>query len=196
MNLSGLMDDQLVAEIKGGSQAALEALVHRHYDGVYAYCARLLGNPTAAEDITQEVFLKLIKSIREYHARGLFRSWLMTIAVNACRSYLTSAPVRHGRDALDIETLTLEGDVNVQASVERRDEREFVLQCILSLPQVQREAVLLRFYGDCSLKEIAAITGSNLSTVKYRLRQANARLKKLLEVNEYGSTEEARAAGR
>ena len=178
-------DDQLAKLAARGDADALEVLVHRYYGKVYAYCLRHLGNLGAAQDITQEVFLKLLQSVDAYRPRGVFGSWLMTITVNCCRSYLASAYHRHGSASLPIDSLTLLAEGSVEESAERSALGDTVRAALQKLPAVQREALLLRFYDDYTLGDIARITGAPLPTVKYRIRQACKRMKSLLKEADY-----------
>lgn len=78
-------DEQLIEKIHNGSEEAMETLVRRHYQNVFAFVYRRTGEYHLAYDLTQEIFLKMIKSLHFYHERGKFRSWLIKIAVNKCR---------------------------------------------------------------------------------------------------------------
>ena len=178
-------DDQLVALILRGDVSAMELLTHRYYAKVYAYCARHLGDPIAAQDITQEVFLKLLQSAGSYRPRGKFAGWLMTIAVTCCRTYLSSAYHRHASAFLPVETLRLPAEGTVEENAERASLTDVVRAALLELPAPQRETLLLRFYGGYTLSEISRITGAPLPTVKYRIRQAYKRLKIMLKEDLY-----------
>ena len=87
-------DDELVEEILNGSKAAMDVLVRRHYKNIFSYVYRKTGNYHLAYDLTQEIFIKMMKSIKNYKQQGKFSSWLLKIAVNHCRDYYKSSDFR------------------------------------------------------------------------------------------------------
>ncbi|MDQ0253560.1 DNA-directed RNA polymerase specialized sigma24 family protein [Evansella vedderi] len=85
------IDEELIEEIKNGSQAAMEVLIKKQYKTIFAYVYRKVGDYHLAYDMTQEVFIKMMKSINEYKGGGKFQHWLLKIAVNHCRDYFRSS---------------------------------------------------------------------------------------------------------
>lgn len=182
--VEGLLDDELVLEIKHGSKAAMEVLVRRYYKTVYSYCARHIGNIATAEDLTHDIFLKVMKSLPNYDSRGSFINWLMTISVNVCRNYFATAYHKHEDGAVDVDGLQLLSNDNLDEHIDRCIEKQTIVRCLRRLPEAQREAILLRFYYDLKLTDIANITDVSLPTVKYRIKKATSKLKEWMEVYE------------
>jgi RNA polymerase sigma-70 factor (ECF subfamily) len=178
-----LTDDELINEIQHGSKAAMEILVRRHYKMLYSYCLRHIGNSATAEDLTHDTFLKMMQSIVSYNPRGTFRNWLMTICVHICRNYLTAAYYRHEGSVVELETFTLPGEDSPEEQAERNEEKHQIAHYLRILPEPQREAILLRFFDDMKLTDIAEVTDVSLQTVKYRIRQATKKLKEWMEVD-------------
>lgn len=178
-------DDELVEEILHGSQAAMDVLVRRHYKNIFSYVYRKTGDYHLACDLTQEIFIKMMKSIKSYKQRGKFGRWLLKIAVNQCRDYYKSSDFRKEGQRTELpENLSKDGG-NVWDIFQRKQQRKEVRESIIALPEYQREAIILRFYHDLKIKEIALVTGSKESTVKSRLRQGLEKLKNMLKGGEH-----------
>ncbi|MGO4541724.1 RNA polymerase sigma factor [Paenibacillus sp. 2TAB19] len=182
-------DEQLIEEIQGGGQAAMEVLVRRYYKQIYAYMYRKTSSSHTAYDLTQDVFVKMVNSIQAYASKGSFSSWLFTIAVNHCRDYYRSASYRHGANStMYDERLDSKQSESVAYIFEKKESRQRLKQAIGTLPDMQSEAILLKYYHDLRIREIADITGANESTVKARLKQGVDKLKKLLRREDYEQT--------
>lgn len=178
-------DDELVEEILNGSQAAMDVLVRRHYKNIFSYVYRKMGNYHLAYDLTQEIFIKMMKSIKNYKQQGKFSSWLLKIAVNHCRDCYKSSDFRKEGQRVELPENLAQDSSNVWDIFQRKQQRKEVRERILALPEYQREAIILRFYHDLKIKEIALITGSKESTVKSRLRQGLEKLKNMLNGGEH-----------
>jgi RNA polymerase sigma factor (sigma-70 family) len=178
-------DDRiLVQETMRGSEAAMEVLIRKYYKSIFAYVYRNVGDKEIAYDLTQEIFIKVIKKITEYTNKGSFKSWLYAIAVNHCRDYWKSLDYRMTCRQLELaDHLSNEHD-DVSFIFERNETRQQVKAAIQQLPELQKEVVLLRYYHDLKIKEIAEITSANESTVKTRLRQGLHKLQMLFAKGE------------
>jgi RNA polymerase sigma-70 factor (ECF subfamily) len=172
-------DCELVREIAAGSRAALAVLVDRHYQTVFAYIYRQTGDYHLSCDLTQEAFIKMIKGVVSYRERGKFLHWLLKIAVNCCRDYYRSTGNRAGREVMLSADLP-DDKGNVHDIFSRKADRERVKAALASLPPLQREVIILKFYHDLKTKEIAALTQAFEPTVKSRLREGLKKLKKML----------------
>jgi len=177
-------DEELVEEILAGSQAAMEVLVKRHYKTVFAYVYRKLGDYHKAYDLTQEIFIKMMKHIDSYSEKGKFKNWLLTIAVNSCRDYYRSKSFREAKSEVELKTNLLDDKNNVADFFDKKVQREEIRVAIEGLPEYQKEVVLLRFYHDLKIKEIAKATDSKEATVKSRLRQGLTKLGSILKRGE------------
>lgn len=177
-------DDELVEEILNGSKAAMDVLVRRHYKNIFSYVYRKTGNYHLAYDLTQEIFIKMMKSIKNYKQQGKFSSWLLKIAVNHCRDYYKSSDFRKEGQRTELPEDLAQDNSNVWDIFQRKQQRKEVRESINALPEYQRETIILRFYHDLKIKEIALITGSKEPTVKSRLRQGLEKLKNMLNGGE------------
>lgn len=159
----------LIRRIQNGDTEAFETLVQKYYQNIYNFCVRRCnGDTTLAADLTQDTFLKLITHIQQYRLTGKFINFLLTIAVNTCNNHFK----KKSPDLVDMDTLsTVESNVNIAEEILRQEDTQIIQQALDQLPDIQKEVVILRFYHDRKLKEIAAITGVSLPTAKSRLKQ-------------------------
>ncbi|KOO46229.1 sigma-70 family RNA polymerase sigma factor [Priestia koreensis] len=142
---------------------------------VYSY----VRNKEVAEDLTQDIFVKCYKSLHTYTGKAKIRTWLWRIAINHCKDYLKSWHYKH---MVTVETEKIDRPTHTTEQVIiQQEEDEELIQAIMSLPLLYREAIYLFYYEDLSIKEIAQITGIGTNTVKTRLRRAKALLKEQLE---------------
>lgn len=159
-----------------GDKSAFDTLVRKHYNNIYAYCYRRTGNEQTAADLTQEVFLRLVKSIYSYRFSGKFSNYLFTVAVNVTNDYF-----RKSRSYEEYpDELPSHDDTPEQAAV-KKERDDTLYKRLLCLPDKQREAIILHYFHGFKAREIAALTGVGVPTVKSRLRQGVEKLKKIYE---------------
>ena len=173
----------LIRRIQNGDPEAFETLVRKYYQNIYQFCVRRCNGDTAlAADLTQDTFLKLIEHIQQYRLTGKFMNFLLTIAVNTCNNHFK----KKSPYIVDMDTLSaLSGNLNVSEEVLRQEDAKIIQQAIDRLPDMQKEVVILRFYHDRKLKEIAAITGVSLPTAKSRLKQGLDKLRRYLDKEDF-----------
>lgn len=169
----------LIKKIQAGDTESFDVLVRKYYGGIYGFCYRRLnGDADTAADITQEVFLKLLENIHAVRMLGKFQNYLLTIAANTCNNYFKKAkPVYTDLSAFDI---TDGADSALEKMIQKEDKIE-VCRVLHTLPDYQKEVIILRFYHDLKIREIAKITKSNIPTVKSRLRQGLEKMRRCLE---------------
>ncbi|HEY4553648.1 MAG TPA: RNA polymerase sigma factor [Bacillaceae bacterium] len=177
-------DHELLKEIKAGSHTAMEVLVKRYYKPIYAFIYRKTGNKENAYDMTQDVFIKMLKHLPSYQERGSFKSWLYTLAVNHCHDQFRSKAFQASKMTEELgENRVSQGD-SIPYIFEKNEKRKEVMGAILSLPSYQSDAIILKYYHDMKIREIAEIMDTNESTVKSRLRQGMEKLKAILQRSE------------
>lgn len=159
-----MSDDELVEQIRLGDEDAAEALVRRYYSAILRYCRWHCESREKAEDLTQETFLRLFKSIHSYDRKKKFRAYLYTIASHLC---IDESRKRKTEPLENADALADGKNVFVRA-----EEREEVNRLLEFLNAEQREAVILRYGEQLSYGEIARITGCNMRTVQSRVRNA------------------------
>jgi RNA polymerase sigma-70 factor, ECF subfamily len=171
-----LADEQLARRVQRGHTADLAALVERHHSPLLGFLYRLTGgNRALAEDLTQESFLRALRSIQQYQPARPFKPWLYAIAVNVARDYFKRAEVRYAVTLADDDLLALPDPIGLEETIELDGAR--IAAAIGALPVQQREAIILRYYQDLSLAEIAATLDIPIGTVKSRLSLGLRRLR-------------------
>jgi RNA polymerase sigma factor (sigma-70 family) len=181
-----LTDADLIHAFIGGNEQALEPLIHRHKDKIYTAIYMLVKDKYIAEDIFQDAFLKIIKTMRDgkYSEQGKFLPWAIRVSHNLCMDHFRRTrkdiPVTlaDGRDISDIIPLTVGSAAD---NMERRQTNAGVRQLIEQLPEDQREVIILRMYADMSFKEIADITSVSINTALGRMRYGLINLRKMIQ---------------
>lgn len=171
-------EDALLRRMAAGDEDALEELVDRWYPRIYAYALRTTGQEQDAQDVTQETFLALLRH-RKSFVRKNFQSWLFTIAHHKCVDLFRL----QGRLAAVPEEL--ERLSNPDSSGQVLD-RAVLEQTLERLPPLQREAAVLHYFHGFTPREIAAMTDSPLSTVRWRLTAARRAMAEMLKEDGYG----------
>ena len=175
-------DEQLMARIRGGDEAALSALVHRHQGILRTVISRVIHNDADVDDLVQEVMIEIWNRCQSYdEAKGKVLGWLVTMAR---RRAIDRVRRRQAYDRAE-ERLRLHVESSGQATdaagadVEVMDsDRAKVLNELMdTLPEAQREAIQLAYYSGLSQREIAAKTGIPLGTIKTRLELAVRKLR-------------------
>lgn len=172
-------DFLLVLGIKSGRQDAAEAFVRKYYSEILNYCFGRTGDFMQAEDITQQTFFRFLKGIGTYEHRGKAKNFLYVTAGNLCKNY-------YAQKARQKELPLDEGEGKELADERNRDfadktaEAVSVREALFKLPEEQKEVLLLYYFQELKIKEIAAILGQSRSNVKYRLQTAKKQLKEIL----------------
>jgi len=183
--MKNLTDQELIFQFTNGNSKALEALIYRHKDKLLTSIYLLVKDRYLAEDIMQDVFVKVIDKLNtgKYTDEGKFFPWLMRISYNLCMDHFRktkSMPVIRMNDGSDIfETLDFAEPSPEQAmsSTQTRDRVRIMLD---RLPADQREVIILRHYANLSFKEIARLCQCNINTALGRMRYGLLNLRKMM----------------
>jgi RNA polymerase sigma-70 factor (ECF subfamily) len=182
--LDQLEDEELMLRYGGGDVAAFEELLRRHERAVFNFIARYVGDRTQAEDIVQEVFLRVIRTSGRYKAKAKFTTWLFTIARNLC---IDRARQRKRRPEVSLDRSLSDDDDSGATFADRlvdedasdatgqsiRGEFRAKLNVALGeLPDEQREVFAMREFGGLKFREIAETLDISENTVKSRMRYA------------------------
>ena len=169
-------DEELAREWAAGSMAAFESLYARYRVPLYRYVKRHVAEEATANDLFQGTWEKIIRARRSYKPQAPFRAWLFRIAHNHVMDHF-----RRSRPQVEIEPERMESEDAGPAERLGDELREARLrEAVASLPDKQRDAILLKLDAGLDLQAIAEVTGVNRETAKSRLRYAVARLKHLL----------------
>lgn len=180
-------DVELLREIAAGAPAALVTLFRKRRGEVYRFALSLTGSPAAAEDVTQDVFLMVIRDAARYDAaRGTPRAWLLGITRNLVRRRRIRdrllVPLIEGDDA----ALLLRRAADPSVAFDREQETAALRRAIMALPLRYREVVLLCDLQELTYRDAAAALGCAVGTVRSRLHRARAMLAKKLRKAAHG----------
>jgi RNA polymerase sigma-70 factor (ECF subfamily) len=185
-------DDELVAQSLNGRREAFGELVLRHQKMVYNLARYMLGDPHAAEDLSQEAFLHAYRALPGYRAEGKFPAWLRTIVSRLC--------LNHRRDTrreipwADLTGHAAEVADGPESRVGEWERCAEVRRAIASLPPDYRDVIVLRYLEELSYEEIARHLEVPVSTIETRLHRAKKQLRqRLLESEERGEDAPASA---
>ena len=159
-----MRDDELIAQIRCGDEQAAQELIKRYYTSVLRYCKWHCSDMVEAEDLTQETFFRLFKSLPKYNDKKKFKAYLYTIANRLCIDESRKRQIYPLEDEENI--------VDEYSGIRRMDDKEEVRYFLRLLSSEQREAVILRFGEQLSYSEIAKIMGCNMRTAQSRVRNA------------------------
>ena len=182
-------DDELMAAFIVGDSAAMETLFLRYRQSVYSWLLRMTGDAAEAEDIYQDVWLKVIRHAADYRS-GSFRAWLWQIVRNKATdrmrkmspSLILDSPISaegEGEETI-VDQLSDDRAADALMQIEEVERQRVVCEAIEALPMAQREVVLLRINGELSFKEIADMLAAPMGTVLARMHKAVKSLKDTL----------------
>lgn len=185
-------DEMLMVRYQRGDRGAFAELVRRHESPIYNFVVRQLREPSVSEDVTQDVFLRVVQKASEFKHEARFSTWLYTIARNLCIDQIRKASHRRhpsldqpprgtddGRPLGDSIPDSRPG-TSAERAVVGAEVASRIVTAVDALPDDQREVFLLREVGNLPFKEIAEVTGVGENTVKSRMRYALDRLQNAL----------------
>lgn len=183
--LSRLSDHELIKIFIAGNTNGLEVLVLRHKDKLYTSILFLVKDKYLAEDIFQDVFIRVIDTVRggRYTEEGKFLPWAMRIAHNLCvdhfRKVKRTPTIKTGEDQDIFEVLNFTEE-SAEDKMMKKQSHNRVRDMLDKLPEDQREVIILRHYADMSFKEIATVTNCSINTALGRMRYGLINLRKMM----------------
>ena len=178
---SDFNDQLIVSQIAAGQKDLFRLLVRQHEKAVYGMGLNFLRNPEDASDFTQEVFLKAYRSLSGFEGRSCFSTWLYKIAYNTAINEVNRRKEYHSLAEEDADKFAISGDTPERAAL-RSAAKEAVQAAVKELPERFRVCVDLFFFYDRSFKEIEAITGIPVNTIKSHVHRAKIILREKLEL--------------
>jgi RNA polymerase sigma factor (sigma-70 family) len=180
-------DKELIRKYLDGNHYCLEKLIHRHQNRVFAYILMVVKDKQLADDIFQDTFIKVIKTVRSgaYKEEGKFIQWVMRIAHNLIIDYFRKSkriPVIDNDNAdFDIFDTIRFTDPSVEDRIITDQIHDDVRSLIQLLPEEQKEVLFMRHYSEMSFKDIAEQTDVSINTALGRMRYALINLRKLIK---------------
>ncbi|HSK02358.1 MAG TPA: sigma-70 family RNA polymerase sigma factor [Kofleriaceae bacterium] len=185
------LERSLLRRLRDRDERAFRELLDLHKDRVYNITFRMLGNRAEAEDVAQEVFISVFKTIDQFREESKFSTWLYRVAVNHCKNRIKYLARRHDRDRDELDETSQQANGAVTGAPVRAAQPDRALEgaqmerllqeAIGNLDDDHRIVVVLRDIEDLSIEEICDITGLPDGTVKSRLHRARLALRKKLQ---------------
>ena len=188
----GATDEVLMMRFQGGDRDSFAILVRRHKTPIFNFILRQIRNHTTAEDLTQDVFVRVVRSAASFKHEARFTTWIYSIARNLCIDHLRKMSLRRHPSLDQASSRDKDGPTlgdrianehpssSAHRQVTSNDIAQRVVVAVEALPPEQREVFLLRQLGKVPFKEIAKLTGVPENTVKSRMRYALERLQQAL----------------
>ncbi len=189
MSYKKMSDKELVNSFIDGDKQSFEELVKRHHQKIYGYIFSLVKDQALADDLIQDVFIKVINTLKagSYRDEGKFVQWVMRISHNLVIDHFRKSnrfpTVRTGED-FDIFDVIGSVEDSIEQELVKKQIREDVKKLIRLLPEEQRRVLIMRHYGEMSFKEIAERTGVSINTALGRMRYALINMRKYAEEKE------------
>lgn len=168
-------DNELIEQYQNGSVAAFDELVRRHLDEVYGFFIKFTNNPMDAEDLAQDVFLKLYKSLKKFRFEADFKTYLYRVNINAANNYLRRSQWRKWLH-LDDNPEQVDDSPGADADWTKQE----LWDAVAKLPKTQRMVVTMHVAQNMPHKDIAFIIGKSESSVKTNYHYGINQLKKQL----------------
>jgi RNA polymerase sigma-70 factor (ECF subfamily) len=176
--------DTLIEQCLSGDQVAWEAVVRQNWRKVFNVAYKFVGKHDEAEDLTQDIFLKIFRALGTFDRRANFQTWIISISRNLCIDHYRSVRKERQTIAREVDTGDLQpvsSDRGPYAAAEHQDLRVLLRQALQMLPATLRTAVVLRDLQELSYQEIAERLGLPEGTVKSRINRGRLELARQLK---------------
>lgn len=189
MKLQQQSDQELIHLYIAGNEFGLKELINRHKAKIYTSIFLLVKDTYLAEDIFQDTFIKVIKTLRtgRYNEEGKFLPWVSRIAHNLVIDHFRKekrTPIITNNEGFDIFDVLHFYDESVEDQILREQTYRELRGMIHKLPDSQKEVLIMRHYGEMSFRDIAEITGVSINTALGRMRYAINNLRRMIETKE------------
>lgn len=169
------LDFLLIRKMKQGDDEAFELFIHKYYKDILSYCNYHCADKGYAEDLTQETFIRFFTKLSLYHHKGKIKSYLYTIANHLC--------IDHMKKLKEIPTRQEELAEKIEMGEQKKDmvlNRIRIEAALGKLPDELKEVIVLYYFDELKITEIAETLSVTVPLIKYRLRQAKIQLKRIL----------------
>lgn len=177
--------NNVISKAKNGDETAFTQIVEAFQTPVFNLCYRMLGDSKEAEDAAQETFLRAYYAIAKYDSDRSFGTWLLSIAAHYCidQQRKRKIPIADIDDYME-ETSPDKNTPNPEMSTLAKESYSQLQNLLLTLPDLDRAAIILRYWNECSEEEISLTLNISISAVKSRLHRARLRLAKVMQTKE------------
>ncbi len=167
--------------IQMNNEEALEEIMQKYGEEVKRLVYTYTKSWAQDDDVTQDVFVSIFLKFHTFKQQSLLKTWIYKIAINKCKDYKKSWYQRNIQLTNTLFSFKNGTSDTPESEVFKKDEQSLLMECVLSLPTKYREVILLFYYKEFSIEEIAAILTTNQSTIKTRLKRAREKLHVIYE---------------
>ena len=173
---------QIIERCLAGDEQAIERFVSTHKTDVFRLALSIVLAPAAANEVTQETFIAALKSLRSYQEKSSFKAWLYTITLNTSRSHLRrqKALARLRTTLTSILRVDSQRQATPEDTVIQNEKEKAIWKALNELDEKHRTVLVLRYFQDLPIAEIAEILSTNEGTIHSRLHTARNRLRDVL----------------
>ena len=183
--LNAMTDEELAMEYMSGNDYAFDKLLERYKEKVFKYIFSMTKEKSTAEDIFQDVFVRIIVGLREgkYTSKGFFSYWVSTITRNILidhfrKDRILAADLNNNNDITKMYLPQLT-DVSAETTIVNTQVKDSAVKLMNHLPELQREVVYMKYFEDKSFKEIASLTNVSINTTLGRMRYAILNMRRM-----------------
>ena len=183
--LNAMTDEELAMEYMSGNDYAFDKLLERYKEKVFKYIFSMTKEKSTAEDIFQDVFVRIIVGLREgkYTSKGFFSYWVSTITRNILidhfrKDSILAADLNNNNDITKMYLPQLT-DVSAETTIVNTQVKDSAVKLMNHLPELQREVVYMKYFEDKSFKEIASLTNVSINTSLGRMRYAILNMRRM-----------------
>lgn len=185
-NLNTLNDEQLICLFTEGNARSMEVLINRHKARIYTSIYLLVKDKYLAEDLFQDLFIKIIETFRagKYKEENKFLQWAIRVAHNLCIDHfrkIKTKPVIRTSEGTDIFDVLNFAEVSAEDKIMKIQSNEKLMKLVCLLPEDQREIIILRHFANLKFREISNLLNCSVNTALGRMRYALMNLRKLIE---------------
>lgn len=170
--MKAVTDEQLIRWVADGDPSCLAALFERYHRDVYRFFLHMLRNKALSEDLTQEVFLKMLKKAKSFRGDGSFRAWMFSIARNVALQHLRRHKLRQTEELDEASMEGLADSRSAEQSAAGRQKVALVMQAMASLPAAMQEVILLGRFEFDNYEELGQALNCNAGTARVRMHRA------------------------
>ena len=175
--MQAVSDEQLIEWVANGDPSCLGTLFERHNKSVYRFCLQMTRNPAHAEDVVQEVFMKILRKAGSFRHEGTFKAWMFNIARNATLDYLRKNRHHRGTDPLDQYAESLLVDHRTAEHAAAGEQKIKMLEKALALlPALSQEVIWLGRFEFGTFEELGQALGCKTGTARVRMHRAMQQL--------------------
>ncbi len=177
--MSNMVDDAVLEKIRAGDAAAFKLLVYTYQNKIFNLVHKLISRREDAEEVTQDIFIKIYKSIHTFRKEAQLSTWIYRIAYNAALNHLKKSKKQVHTTDMNGVLKEASSEITHTDNTFETQAMQMLYQAIMQLPTQEKTIILLYYYEDCTIKELGKILGLSTANIKVKLHRIRKKLKKV-----------------